>query len=385
MEKKLRIAIICDAIDDDTLGGSFISGKRFGAWLAKAGHEIIRITSKFVEQDKRKDFAYAKNIYEFPHLPKIGAYGVHFGYTSAARLTKIFQSEKIDVVYSIHPAILARQAVRAAKKLHIPIVSHSHTLPDLILPWFPLFLVKIVKKVLAFLYKRYDGIIYPTQFLLQKYGDCHFKMPQVAIWNGVDAAIFTPSEKPNKDHFTLLSVARLEQAKNPIMLLEALHLLHTQKKLEENIRCIFVGSWPLGKKLHKLTTEYGLWDIVTFTWRLPTASPSLVKTYQEASVFVLPSLYETEWMVVLEAMACGCPILIADSEHSAAKFFVHENGYTFDPQNPQDLANKLIELIDTPTLCTSMREQSIAQSSAFAFEKSIQKLEEFFLSLCSPK
>jgi len=31
MQKKLRIAIVCDAIDDDSLGGSFISGKRFGA------------------------------------------------------------------------------------------------------------------------------------------------------------------------------------------------------------------------------------------------------------------------------------------------------------------------------------------------------------------
>jgi hypothetical protein len=30
MEKKLRIAMICDAIDDENLGGSFISGKRFG-------------------------------------------------------------------------------------------------------------------------------------------------------------------------------------------------------------------------------------------------------------------------------------------------------------------------------------------------------------------
>lgn len=66
-------------------------------------------------------------------------------------------------------------------------------------------------------------------------------MPQVAIGNGVDTVIFHPSEKPSREHFTLLSVARLEPAKNPIVLLEALQLLHTQKKLERNIRCIFVG------------------------------------------------------------------------------------------------------------------------------------------------
>ena len=67
-------------------------------------------------------------------------------------------------------------------------------------------------------------------------------MPQVAIGNGVDTAMFHPSEKPMSNHFTLLSVARLEQAKNPIVILEALQILHTQKKLEKNIRCVFVGS-----------------------------------------------------------------------------------------------------------------------------------------------
>ncbi|MCX6822932.1 MAG: glycosyltransferase [candidate division SR1 bacterium] len=382
MSQKLRIAIVCDAIDDSALGGSFISGKRFAAGLAKAGHEIVRITSKFRE-NRKEEFSYAKKIYEFPHLPKIGAYGVRFGYTSAARLTKIFQSENIDIVYSIHPAILARQAVRAAKRLHIPIVSHSHTLPDLILPGFPLFLVKIVKKVLAFLYKRYDGIIYPTEFLLQKYRDCYFKMPQVAIGNGVDTAIFTPSEKGNNEHFTLLSVARLEQAKNPIVILDALHILHTQKKLEKHIRCIFVGSGPLEKKLHNITAEYGLTDIVTFTGRLPAASARIVKTYQNASVFVLPSLFETEGMVAMEAMACGCPLLVANSPSSAAKDFVHNNGYTFDPHNAQELADKIEKLSTNSDLCEIMRNVSIEEAQKYSFTTSVEKLESFLSSFVS--
>ncbi len=379
MQKKLRIAIVCDAIDGSVIGGSFISGKRFSAWLAKAGHEIIRITSKFRE-DTKEEFSYAKKIYEFPYLPPIWAYGVHFAYTSASRLRKIFQQEHIDVIYSIRPAILARQSVRAAKRLHIPIVSHSHTLPDLILPWFPAFLVKIVKKVMAFLYKRYNGIIYPTQFLLKKYSDCHFKMPQVVIGNGVDTTIFHPGEKIKKDHFTILCVARLDPAKNPIVLLEALQLLHTQKKLEKHIRCIFVGWWPLEKKLQKLTTEYGLADIVSFPWRLPTASVRLVKTYQDASVFVLPSLYETEGMVVMEAMACGCPLLIADTPASAAKDFVRNNGYTFDPHNPQDLADKIEKLSTNSDLCEIMRKVSIEEAQKYSFTTSVEKLESFLSS-----
>jgi glycosyltransferase involved in cell wall biosynthesis len=90
-------------------------------------------------------------------------------------------------------------------------------------------------------------------------------------------------------------------------------------------------------------------------------------------------------MVVLEAMACGCPILIANSEHSAAKFFVQENGYVFDPKDPKDLADKLMKLINNPQLLSVMREKSLQESTQFTFAQSIQKLEEFFLSFCSSK
>ena len=88
-------------------------------------------------------------------------------------------------------------------------------------------------------------------------------------------------------------------------------------------------------------------------------------------------------MVVLEAMACGCPLLIADSKYSAAKFFVQGNGYVFDPQSPQDLADKLMKLINDPQLLSMMREKSLQESSRFTFAQSIKKLEDFFLSYCT--
>jgi hypothetical protein len=55
MEKKLRIAIVCDAIDT-IIGGSVISAQRFAAGLLERGHSIIWITSKFENKNKKKDF-----------------------------------------------------------------------------------------------------------------------------------------------------------------------------------------------------------------------------------------------------------------------------------------------------------------------------------------
>ena len=380
MEKKLRIAIILDAIDDDALGGSFISGKRFSAWLAKAGHDVILITSRFADQGKKKHFSYAKKMYEFPHLPRIGAYGVSFAYTSVSRLRKIFQQEKIDVAYSIQPTIIARQAVRAAKKCHIPIISHSHTLPDLFMPWAPRFIQKLIKNIVAFMYKKYDGLIYPTEFLKKRYADCHFSTPEVVIGNGVDLAIFHPEERSKSEYCTLLYVGRIDPEKNLPIILESLHLLRSQHILPDNLRCIFVGGWAMEKKLAKITTAYDLWDIVSYTGRIQSASSRLVGIFQQADIFVTPSLYETEGMVVLEAMACGCPLLISDSPSSAAQEFVHNNGYTFACKDPKDLADKILKLMSNPDLREIMRKVSLEEAQKYSFTTSVEKLESFLSS-----
>jgi len=141
----------------------------------------------------------------------------------------------------VQPAILARKAVRAAKKLHIPIVSHSHTLPELFAPGAPAFIQKLVKKFVASMYRKYDGLISPTKFLQDKFDDCHFTMPQAVIGNGVDTTTFHPGEKLPQNTFTLLYVGRLDPEKNIGLILDALHLLHQQKKLNANVHCTFVG------------------------------------------------------------------------------------------------------------------------------------------------
>ena len=81
------------------------------------------------------------------------------------------------------------------------------------------------------MYRKYDGIISPTEFLKKKYDDGLVGMKQAVIGNGVDTAIFHPAKKTEKN-FNILYVGRLDPAKNITILLDALHLLHSQKKLK---------------------------------------------------------------------------------------------------------------------------------------------------------
>jgi len=378
--KKFHIAIICDSIDS-TLGGSYISAQRFARWLAQQWHHIIRCTSRFIESSRKKDFSYAK-LYEFPSSFPIWPQHVRFAYAPIPRLVEIFEKENIDIVYNIHPALIGRQAYRAAKKLHIPIVSHSHIYAELLAPGLPRFFQGRIKKAIARFYKKCDGIIYPTAFAKKDFESFHFKNKEAVISNGVDTALFHPGKMHTHANFNILFVGRLDPEKNIHILFEALNELKLQHKIDNHVQCTIVGSWSEERKLHSLAEKYYLRDIVDFTGKIAAASPQLVQIYQNASVYVLTSFYELESMTTLEAMACSCPILIADSNYSAAKFFVHDNGYLFHPHDPKDLAEKLYQLSKNPTLLDTMSKKSIEYSINYSFKKSVEQLESFFLSFC---
>ena len=78
-------------------------------------------------------------------------------------------------------------------------------------------------------------------------------------------------------------------------------------RLMELIRLIIVGDGPLKKSLERRAT-IGPRGRIHFTGHLAERE-KLVNLYQRASLFVLPSHHEGLPTVILEAMACGCPVL----------------------------------------------------------------------------
>ncbi len=375
--KKLHIAIMCDSIDT-IVWWSYISAQRFAKWLTDLWHHIIWCTSSFIEQSKKKEFWYA-TLYEFASLFPIGPQKVRFAYPKVSQLTSIFQKEHIDIIYNIHPGYLWWQAHRAGKLLNITVIHHSHVQPDNILPHAPHRLEKRIYKLLARFYRKWNGVIFPTEFGKKEFDGYKLEKKKIVISNGVNTDIFMPPKSKPKDKFNILYTWRLDKEKNIRVLLDALYLLKKQDRLTSNIHCKIRGDWSEEKRLRQLTKSYSLQDTVSFIEKTPDQK-SFVNLYQECSVFVLPSLCELESMVTLEAMACGCAILIADSPKSAAKNFVKENGYTFNLDTPEDLADKISWLATHPDVLGTMQKKSIENIQSFAFNESIKKLESFFIS-----
>jgi len=125
-------------------------------------------------------------------------------------------------------------------------------------------------------------------------------------------------------------------------------------------------------EFNKLSKELKIEDNITLFGRV--SDKDLLMAYNSCDIFVLPSLAELEGMVILEAMACCKPIVVANSNDSASRYFVDGNGFLFKPKSPNNLAEKLVCLLDNENLRRKMGQRSFKISKKYDINESILKL-----------
>jgi glycosyltransferase involved in cell wall biosynthesis len=93
----------------------------------------------------------------------------------------------------------------------------------------------------------------------------------------------------------------------------------------------------------------------------------LAELYRGASAFIDPTLYEGFGYGVLEAMACGAPVIA--SGVTSIPEVVGDAGLLCDPRSPQSFADAIRRVLDEPGGAASMRERGLAQAARFSWEE----------------
>jgi glycosyltransferase involved in cell wall biosynthesis len=159
---------------------------------------------------------------------------------------------------------------------------------------------------------------------------------------------------PSLQHPVLIVIARLVHAKGLHLLFQACSTL--QKRGLEAYSLVVVGDGPQRRSLEELAVELGLKLRIHWTGWVEYAQ--LGEFLEQADVLVLPTLEDTWGMVVLEGMAVGKAILCSKWA-GAAEMVVHgDNGYVFDPYQPESLAEFMKKFCDDPKLAPSMGARS---------------------------
>jgi glycosyltransferase involved in cell wall biosynthesis len=184
--------------------------------------------------------------------------------------------------------------------------------------------------------------------------------------NGVAERFFAAPRPSGGDRpLQLLFVGRLEVQKNVARLIEALRL--AGQKIELRV----VGDGPLRGELERQAASHGL----TVEFAGPLSGDELLRAYQQADAFVMPSDREGMALAVLEAMASGLPVVATDVPGN--RELVAGRGLLAAPE-PAALAAALDRMAGDPDLRLTLAKQCSAAAADHSWDAVADRVEQIY-------
>jgi glycosyltransferase involved in cell wall biosynthesis len=204
------------------------------------------------------------------------------------------------------------------------------------------------------------------------------------IHNGFDPTLFQPVRDParlaavrNKyklpERF-ILWCGQIESRKNVARLLRAFALI--KERVPHQLVMAGEQRWSTRAEL-QVMRELQLEDRVFFPGWIQHGD--LAAVYSLADLFAFPSLYEGFGIPLIEAMACGCPIVTANT--CAPPEVLDGSGCLVDPLSVEDIAAGMLKVLFDGELRDGMIERGLERARAFSWEKCAKQVLEAFDSL----
>ncbi|MFQ5603401.1 MAG: glycosyltransferase family 4 protein, partial [bacterium] len=204
------------------------------------------------------------------------------------------------------------------------------------------------------------------------------------VYEAIDHQTFRPASsadlKKNKQYLKklgihspfILFVSSLYKYKNAETLIEAFAGIENRKYL------LVIVGYPREKayfeRLKNLVSKLNLTEKVIFTGGVSHDETAIF--YQSAELFVYPSKYETFGLTVLEAMACGCPVIT--SNVSSMPEIAGGAAWFFDPLSPAELAFSIRKILGESRLRNELIDKGLKRAKEFTWRKTAEKTLESF-------
>jgi glycosyltransferase involved in cell wall biosynthesis len=220
----------------------------------------------------------------------------------------------------------------------------------------PFYFRSLWKKIM----RRADGCSTVSQYLANAVKR-KFPFTEAAIIpNVVDTAIFYPAEVEKKE-LKFIHISGLDELKNPKEIMEAFKIV--LDKYPDAVLEVF-GSTK--KEIVRFSDGLQLTDKVRFHEEVP--QQLLAKELNQSVALILYSSYETFGCVLIEANACGVPVIVSDIPVFHENIQESVNGFFVKPHDPAALAGKMIWAIENRPLIDS-RAVATMTGSKFSYSK----------------
>ena len=243
---------------------------------------------------------------------------------------------------------------------------------------------KALQQVKSLAYRRADTIVGVSEGVTDYVGRT-FGVPQAklrTVYNPVvSPALLERSQRPLEHPWfaegeppVMLASGRLREQKDFSTLLKAF----AQVRRVRPCRLIILGEGALRGELEAEVAALGLQGDVA----LPGFVENPYAYMRHAAQFVLSSRWEGLPTVLVEAMACGCPVVATDCPSGPAEILEHGRlGPLVELANPTALAGAMLETLQHPT----PRELLGARAAHFSFDNAITAYTQLFLELTQPQ
>jgi alpha-1,6-mannosyltransferase len=304
-------------------------------WLARRSRVQHTIMSPNVETSEDAVPALVR-------IPAAGLPGFH-GFRmplSVSAPARLLEAAAPDLVEAGDAGHCAWAALRMRKRYDIPAVAFYHSdLPRLVQPRLGRWIARGTCRYLANLYRQFDLVLAPSRVMVEQLEEMgvHGAVHQPL---GIDSSVFRPQRENEKLSEKLRGTLREHLGLDP-----------------ETRLLIYAGRFTQEKKLHvlieavrKLGDSYHL-VLVGGGETLPPAPQLTVIPFQRdqrqlarllasCDLLVHPGDCETFGLIVLEAMACGLPV-VATSSGGVAELVDHETGILAEPNSVDSLAGAI--------------------------------------------
>jgi glycosyltransferase involved in cell wall biosynthesis len=395
------------------IDGIAISVERFCRLLSEKGHTFTICCPRYPELEDYKGTPSVKVIrFKNASLPSYP--DVKIVMPSRKRIRAAFNDPKPDLVHIQTPGLLGQFGINAAKHYGVPVTGTYHTMinemgtylnPLRLLKMDKLFSKitekskqkkklqkaerkkpksltnKILMKITNSVYERGSCILSPTELIRQELLRTGVKAPVEVVSNGIELDKFKFNPKSgNVESPRLLHVGRLSFEKNVSVVLRAfVQILKTKPKARLSV----IGDGPA---LPALKTEAQKLEIdgnVDFPGFI--ANSELPGIYPQYDLFVTASTMETQGLVVLEAMACGLPVVGVNSYALPELIQNNVNGFLLEPFDIQGIATKVLQTLDDSALMEDFSKESRKLAESHDVHQCALKLEAIYEKVAGKK
>ncbi len=364
--------------------------RTFKNCLEKMGHEVFIYAPD--DKEIKKD---EKNIFRFKSLkiqknPKIF---LSFSRLPKNRSFKEIIDFKLDIAHAHSIFAMGELAQKISKAQKIPLICTHHTdypawIKDNLKEKF--ILPRLVLNKVRNFSNQADAVIAPSSKIKVSMEKFRVTKPIYVLSNCVDLGLFykdkSGSDKLRKKYGispgakVLIFVGRLSKEKNILFLLEAMGEILKSRK---DTVLLLVGEGYQREELTGKARELGLGENVKFIGFIPHAK--IAPFYNMSDLFVMSSLSEIMPLVILEAEACGLPIVVLDDLAFRDTVFEGENGFVVKENSPVVFAKRVEELLKNEAFYGKFSSRAEEIARGFSEEAQTKKLLEIYAKFLGRK